>query len=112
MWFRVDDRFWQHRKLMSIPARYRNDAAGLWVRAGCWCAMNLSDGYIDPDVPPMLNATKATVTRLEDAGLWLPLPLGGWQMHDWEAWNPTRIQLEEHRSADRERKRRKGGDQP
>ena len=109
MWFRVDDHFWQHRKLMNVPARHRNEVAGLWVRAGCWCAMNMTDGYIEPEVPvTLLSATKATITRAEDAGLWLPLQLGGWQMHDWEAWQPTRIQIEERRAAERIRKRKQG----
>lgn len=111
MWFRVDDHFWQHRKIMAIPARHRNEAAGLWLRVGCWCAMNTTDGYIEPEVPVMLSATKASIARLEDVGLWLPLHQGGWQMHDWEAWQPTRMQLELRRAAERERKRSKGDDE-
>lgn len=105
MWFRVDDRFNQHPKLMRVPARYRNDAAGLWVRAGCWSSTNLTDGYIDETVPTMFDGTGTAVTRLANAGLWLPAAGGGWQMHDWEAWNPTRMQIEERRQAERRRKR-------
>lgn len=105
MWFRVDDHFWQHRKLLAVPARYRNEVAGLWVRAGSWCAMNLTDGLIDSTVPPtLLDAGAAAITRIEFSGLWVPAPSGGWQMHDWQAWNPTRAQIEQRREDDRKRK--------
>lgn len=105
MWFKVDDRFNQHPKLMRVPARFRNDAAGLWVRVGCWSATNLTDGRIDETVPVMFDGSDSAVGRLVDAGLWVPDPAGGWLMHDWSAWNPTRAEVESKRESDRKRKR-------
>lgn len=103
MWLRVDDHFWQHPKLLEIPAEHRNEAAGLWVRAGSWCVMNKTDGLIPHDVPAdLLSATVDVVTRLEFAGLWIRVP-GGWRMHGWDEWQPTRSGIEERRRNDEER---------
>jgi hypothetical protein len=71
--------------------------------------MNMTDGYIYPDVPQaMLSAKPSTIKRVVDCGLWLAVDAGGWQMNDWDAWQPTRAQIAERRelAADRKRKER------
>jgi hypothetical protein len=94
-WFKVDDNFYDHPKIKSIPRRHRGTAIALWVLAGSWCARYLTDGVI-PAEQVLDFGTKRDATNLVDAGLWIPVP-GGYQFHDWAAYQPTRTYVEGER---------------
>lgn len=65
-WFNVDDGFAFHRKTV----RAGNAAVGLWVRAGSWCAKELTDGFV-PDHMIRTMGTVKQAERLVAAGLWV-----------------------------------------
>lgn len=64
-WFRLDDGFALHAKVVTAG----NAAVGLWVRAACWSAAQLTDGRIPVAVAKTLGTHKEAVA-LETAGLW------------------------------------------
>lgn len=97
-WFKVDDTFWSHPKVLPLP----NSAVGLWLRAGCWAASHLTDGHVPLHALKMLG-TSTDRGRLIESGLWIERDDGSIQFHDWEHYQPTRAQVEQKRMADRKR---------
>lgn len=104
-WFRVDDSFPTHPKVLRIPRRDRPAAVGLWTLAGGWCAQQLTDGHLDAHMPEEFGGSSRLVDHLVDVGLW-EVKDGGYLFHDWPDWQPTRAQVEADRAAARERMRR------
>ncbi len=104
-WFNVDDSAYAHPKFMRLSLA----ATGLWMRAGAWCAQNMTDGWMPEWVLPLagmaVDELDALVSQLEDADLWVR-GVGGWQFKDWTDWNKTREWHEKQREANRERQRR------
>lgn len=98
VWFRVDDGFWSHPKVLPLP----NSSVGLWLRAGCWSAAHLQDGHVPVHALRMLGSTTDR-GRLVDAGLWIEREDGSVQFHDWEHYQPTRSEVEQRRMKDRRR---------
>lgn len=106
-WFRVEDTFPFHPKTIAAG----NAACGLWARAGAWCCLHLTDGFIPEDIVQSMGGDKLA-PQLVKAGLWEKVT-GGYKFHEWDgdgggSRNWTREQVEERRKADRERKRRQG----
>lgn len=99
-WFRVDDTLAFHRKALAAG----NAAMGLWVRAGSWCAQQLSDGFIPADIALTIG-TEYQASALVKAGLW-DVVEGGYEFHEWteEGRQPTREDVLARRAADRARK--------
>lgn len=88
-WFRVDDGFTRHRKVLSIPRTKRRNALALWLQGGVWCAQQLSDGlvpfYMLDELDPNPD-NQETADALINAGLWEVAPTG-WRFHDWADYN-------------------------
>lgn len=106
-WFRVDDSFYDHPKAIAA-----GDALSLWLRAGCWSAKQLTDGFVPCAMLPTFKANTRRAQQLVDAraqpggvGLWVPT-LDGWLFHDWEDYQPTRKAVQAKREAGAERLRR------
>lgn len=102
-WFKVDDTFHSHPKVLSIPrgaARLR--AVGLWTALGAWCASQLTDGRFARQMVDEMGGTRADAQRLVAAGLWEETP-DGYLFHDWSDWQPTRAAVEADREAARQR---------
>lgn len=102
-WFKVDDNLAFHPKVLAAG----NAAMGLWVRAGSWCAQQLTDGFVPDTILPSLG-TRAAAKQLEAAGLWVRLD-GGWGFHEWAERQPLRSQVETERAAARKRMRSRRG---
>lgn len=85
-WFKVDDSFHSHPKVMAAsPA-----ALGLWVVAGSWSGMNLTEGHVPSHVLPRLVPKAERLAReLVAVGLWDRVE-NGFVFHDWTSYNPTR----------------------
>jgi hypothetical protein len=100
-WFKVDDSFHSHPKVLAAsPA-----SLGLWVVAGSWSGANLSDGFIPDHVLPRLLPDAASLARdLVTAGLWRRAR-GGYRFHDWNDYNPSSEAVQAERAAARERMR-------
>src|SRR5579864_6667520 len=102
MWFRVDDTFYNHPKVIGLP----DSAIGLWLRAGCWAARHLTDGYVPKKIWRDLGGRHwhRSVQSLEQVWLIEPDENGdGWWFHDWREYQPTRDQVQTRRkeTADR-----------
>ena len=105
-WFKVDDHFPTHRKVLRLPRGQRRLAAiGAWTMAGAWCSANLTEGRIPKDVLDDLGIPAKAAADLVECGLWKTAP-GGYAMHDFTSYNPTREQVQRDREATAERQRR------
>src|SRR5215813_6718751 len=101
-WFRLDDSFDTHPKVLAAG----NEAIGLYIRCGTYAARNLTDGYVGHDVVDLYgNETlAATLVRVK---LW-HRARGGWRIHDYLVYNPTRQEVI-HKREVRADAGRKGG---
>lgn len=106
VWFKVDDGFYTSSKVLSIPRTCRLAAVGLWTLAGNWSARNLTDGTVPEYVLLEVGATPRLRQALTEARLWVDRGSAGVEFHDWAAYQPTRGQVEEERSAAAERQRK------
>lgn len=98
-WFKVDDKFHSHPKVISVPLA----ATGLWVLAGAWSADQLTDGFVPKTALRLFGATATQAKELVRAGLWIEAE-GGWLFHDWLDHQPSRVEVEGVRQRERERK--------
>lgn len=102
MWFKIDDGFHDHPKVLSLSMAAR----GLWASAGSYAGRHLTDGKITSREVRLLGGTKTQIAALVDAGLWDDLGGGQYQFHDWEAYQPTRETVERERANSRARLQR------
>jgi hypothetical protein len=102
-WFKVDDSFYDHPKIMGVSLAAR----GLWTACGSYAARHLTNGRVADLVIVMIGGDEADTCRREliDAGLWKPAT-GGIQFHDWAEYQPSRESVLAERAAARERQRR------
>lgn len=85
-WVKLDDRFFDNPKIAAI-----SDAGQLAVlKAFTYCARALTDGYI-PLKKAKEYASPKVVKELVP-GLWEPCE-GGFRVHDYLAYNPTRAEV-------------------
>jgi hypothetical protein len=99
-WFKVDDGFWRHPKVMDLP----DAAVALWTKSGSWSSDQLTDGEVPKTAMRLVNGRPKAADALVDAGLWKPT-LAGWEFHDWADYQPTRTQVRQEREATAERVR-------
>lgn len=81
-WFRVDDSFHAHPKVIKAGA----DAIGLWVVMGSWCVAYKTNGFVPLCVLKYYDPTQTYATRLVDVGLWHSANRDGedgYQFHQW-----------------------------
>lgn len=97
-WFKVDDSFYDHPKALAA-----GPALALWLRAGCYCAKHLTDGFVSIEALKILHGTRSAASRLVNArarrdgpGLWIQVD-GGWQFHDWSDYQPSARDVQERR---------------
>lgn len=103
-WFKVDDSFYDHPKVFDAP----DCALALWVRAGCWSARNLTDGFVPASLPARLCDDPDTAVReLVERGLWYRTK-GGYQFHDWTEYQPSAADVKDLRTKRAEAGRRGG----
>lgn len=128
-WVKIDDGITEHPKIIAVGP------IGFWVNAQaiCYCARNLTDGFIPASVARMfgLNGTEhigideARVKRkgkviatsgrdaheidwpevMVDAGLWEETE-GGYLVHDYLAYNPSKERVLKERAFWRQRQGR------
>lgn len=89
-WFRSDDKFGQHPKVMAIPKKDRLLTVGAWYLAAIWCASNSTDGRLPGFMIEELDVPKRAVDHLTRVGLWVRDLEGGFIFHDWLDYNPSR----------------------
>jgi hypothetical protein len=109
-WARLDDRFHDNRKIKRLW-QTKPAAVALHVMAITYCALNETDGEIDPEFVlekvPVKRDRDAMTTALCNTGLWVLSNNGrSFLVNDYLEYNPSRASLDEKRAADAERKRR------
>jgi len=97
-WIRVDDHFAGHLKVMALE-KDRLAGLGLWHVAASYCARYLTDGYVPMtelkgQAPPKLVAKMVRVGLFEQRN-------GGFLLHDWLNYNPSRQQVIEEKGKKR-----------
>lgn len=104
-WVKLDDHFDENPKLEGISLR----AFRAYVFSLTYSARNLTDGYISGRVSIHLvgNYGDRAGVELElvDRGLWDAIP-GGFRVHDYLAYNPSKQDVLARREVERERKSR------
>lgn len=101
-WLKLDDAFTDHPKIMAAGPM----AGWLHVCALTYCSRLLTDGFIPAgQVRKLADIDNAgeLVQRLIDAGLWDTCD-GGYQIHDYLDFNPSRADTLKRREYDRNRK--------
>jgi hypothetical protein len=100
MWFKLDDRFYDHPKVLDAG----NAAVGLWARCASWSAGYESDGVIPSNVARTFG-TRREIDALTSSRLWVPIG-DAYVIRDYLSYNIGRAELVERRAVDAERKRR------
>src|SRR5215467_4729334 len=96
-WFRVDDSFHSHPKVIAAG----NEAVGLYVRCGAYAAEHLTDGFI-PESIALLYGSDALAETLVKTKLWRRTR-GGWRMPDYLDYNPSKEAVDKERKQAAER---------
>lgn len=109
-WGRLDDGLYDHPKLDAL-GRQRLAAVGLWTLAISWCNRRLTDGLVPAERIRLLGGTPALAELLVTAGLFDRTETG-YAIHDFLAFNESRVDIELRREADRKRKRKPNGLHP
>src|SRR5690242_4591704 len=95
-WVRLDDGYPEHPKVDRVGPL----AAWLNVCAWAYCARNLTDGFVPAERVSRLAAVQKPLElakRLVEANLWEQVD-GGFTVHDYLAYNPSREQVLKERS--------------
>ncbi len=96
-WFKLDDRFFDNPKIIPL-----SDKAKLaYLQAGVYCARELTNGLI-PLKRAHEYAGRAAVVKELVPHLWEPVE-GGYYVHDYLKYNPTKEKVLAEREAARRR---------
>jgi hypothetical protein len=97
-WFRLDDDFADHDKVLALESGPCPDAAiAAWTRCASWTSHADKGGFVPGPIALRYARMNETVlSELVRVGLWLPAH-GGYQFHDWADYNPSGERLEEKR---------------
>lgn len=100
-WFKVDDGFWSHPKVMLLS----DSAVALWVKAGTYSCQHLTDGHIPTQLLRFLG-TEGAAQELVESGLWND-DEQGFRFHDWDDYQETSDAVKQRREQARERQRKR-----
>lgn len=103
-WVRIDDHMADHPKILVL-GELEPFAVTLQLRALCWSSRYSTDGFIAEKVVQALVRgfpAQDWPTVMMDAGLW-DKAKGGWRVHDYLTYNPSRAQVLASRESARER---------
>src|SRR5437773_3375355 len=102
MWTRLDDRLPDHPKIRACDL----SARWLFIKGLCYAGAFLTDGFLRSNealaLAGELKRPKAAIQQLVAAGLWQPVE-GGYAVHDFLVYNPSRAKVLAEREATRRR---------
>ncbi len=106
-WAKLDDTVYSHPKMLALPL----EALGLWAMALAWSSCHLTDGFLPTDAVVSLSSPRAgesiedarakyesNISQLVDNRLWEVVE-GGWRIHNYARYQPTRAQVKTRREA-------------
>jgi len=108
-WFKVDDGFHSHSKVLRLAAEGDFEAIALWTVAGSWASDQLTDGWVPRYAAAKLDPDFERHARaLERVGLWECARRDdgpGWLFHGWneDGRQPTAEKVIADRRANAER---------
>lgn len=102
-WLKVDDGFYSHAKVLSIPRAERAEALGTWVLCGTWCADKLTDGRVPVHMVEELGGSMTGAQALVAVRLWRRVR-DSFVFVNWTEWQYSREQIETNREHERKRK--------
>lgn len=88
-WFRLDDNGYDHEKVLAAGDR----PYGAWCRAGQYCSNKRTDGFLSQKAAMRINRDSRVWARLVEVGL-LEQTVGGFRIHDYLVYNPSKAELE------------------
>lgn len=107
-WLKIDDRVRTHPKI----ARAGPAAAWLWFCGVCYAREHLTDGFLPKEIVPTLAGGLPSpwkhAAKLVEVHLWEDA-LGGYRVHDFLDWNPSRSEVLSLRDKERDKKRTQRG---
>jgi hypothetical protein len=101
-WVKVDDQMPRHPKLLGL-GRDRLMCQGVWLDGMCYASAYLTDGFVP--AAALERGCDRYAERLVKAGLWDKVE-GGYRVHDYHDYQPTREQVTEARKRNAERQSR------
>lgn len=96
-WVRLDDDFYHHRKVMPLSI----GAKMLFVMGLCYCAENLTDGFVSTGAARSLcgmqGIKRTAIAELVEAGLWHKRD-DGFEVHEYLQYQPSGAEERARRS--------------
>lgn len=106
-WFRVDDSFCDHPKVLALSASpHCHEALALWLMAGTWSAKHLENGAVPVMAVKRLGASVEAAEALVECGLWLGSEAEGYRFRNWSKYQPTSAEVKAKRKANNDRVKR------
>lgn len=106
-WVKIDDQLHGHPKV-SAAWQTSHAAVGLHLLALSYCSSYLTDGLVPAsfvtEKMPEKKVRDRAVPALTDSGMWEAVD-GGWLIHGYLDYNPSRAEVEARRLKDSNRKR-------
>jgi hypothetical protein len=106
-WAKLDDRFHSNPKIARVWHTCPS-AIGLYVMSITHCSQHETDGRIDEyfivGLVPDQMARKVIIEALLDAGLWITIEAGAYQIPDYLDFNPSHAEQEKRRKTEKARK--------
>ena len=94
MWFKVDDGFPSHPKVLALLAmgQVGRESLGLWCLAGAWCGSQLSDGRVPVSLVKAYGFAQRHTAALVNVGLWDEIQgvRETYTFHGWSEYQPAR----------------------
>ena len=101
-WAKFDDQYTDHPKIVAAGSM----AELLDMRAVIHCARYETDGFVQavqlPRIAVGITSPKKQAARLVEVGRWIKVD-GGWMVHDFLDYHPSKADKEEEREKARER---------
>jgi hypothetical protein len=101
-WVKIDDQMPRHPKLLGL-GRDRLMCQGVWMDGMCYASAYLTDGVIP--AAALEKGSERYAQLLVTAGLWEKID-GGYRVHDYHDYQPTRATVMESRRRNAERQSR------
>lgn len=106
-WVRLDTGLPDHPKILALIDMKKQRAALVYTFGLAYAGRHETDGFIPRGALPFIHATTSDANALCDVRLWHHVE-GGWEINDWDEYQPT-SETSSKRRASLRQSARKGG---